>query len=224
MSQDLNPSSEPRASGARTAANAISDTVILDAARDLMATIGIRRTTMADVARAAGVSRATLYRRFPNIDELAGAVTTREFDAVLDSAPTGAVLDSGRAGAALDSGLDSGRAGADALSALVGVIVHLVHVSREHPLLRRIVELDPEWLTPYLLHRSGRTSDAQLSRLEAAVAGAVAAGAVRAADPHELATAILLTAWSFALTGPVFADPDVLDRQLTELLTRYLQP
>ncbi|MFC7752865.1 TetR/AcrR family transcriptional regulator [Tsukamurella soli] len=184
--------------------------MILDAARDLIATVGIRRTTMADVARAAKVSRATLYRRFPNIETLAASVTTREFNAVLDAAPTGAELDAAIATEPLD--------------VLVGLVVHLVHVSREHPLLRRIVELDPEWLTPYLLQRTGRTSTAQLDRIEAVVTQAVAAGVVRQDDPHELATAILLLAWSFALTGPVFATPDVLDHQLTELLTRYLKP
>ncbi|MDF0529160.1 helix-turn-helix domain containing protein [Tsukamurella sp. 8F] len=197
MSQDLN--------GGRVPANAIPEDVILDAARDLLATVGIRRTTMADVARAAVVSRATLYRRFSNIEELAAAVTTREFQNALGEV------------AAADTG---------DLDGLVTIVVHAVRVARTHPLMRRIVQLDPDWLATYLLQRPGRTSTMQLGVVEDRLARAVDAGVCRDDDPHELAVGVLLTAWSFALTGPVFAPDDstLLDHQLTELLTRYLRP
>ena len=39
------------------------DDVLLDAARACVLAVGVRRTTFSDVARRAGVSRMTLYRR-----------------------------------------------------------------------------------------------------------------------------------------------------------------
>ncbi len=47
---------------------------ILDAARRCYVTIGWDKTTMEDVGRIAGMSRATLYKTFPTSDELHQAV------------------------------------------------------------------------------------------------------------------------------------------------------
>jgi len=201
MSQDLNP----RGSSARGPANAVDDEHILDAARDLMSTIGIRRTTMADVARTAQVSRATLYRRYPNVQALAAAVTTREFVAALTSV-----------------GLFDGATGRETVARTVA---HVTAAARSHPLLRRIVELDPEFLMPYLLHRTGRTSRAQLEALTSGVAAGQTDGSIREGDPAEHAVVVLQLAWSSALTGPVFTESaDLLDAQLFDLIDRYLKP
>ena len=201
MSQDLNP----RGSSARGPANAVDDEHILDAARDLMSTIGIRRTTMADVARTAQVSRATLYRRYPNVQALAAAVTTREFVAALTSV-----------------GLFDGATGRETVARTVA---HVTAAARSHPLLRRIVELDPEFLMPYLLHRTGRTSRAQLEALTSGVAAGQTDGSIREGDPAEHAAVVLQLAWSSALTGPVFTESaDLLDAQLFDLIDRYLKP
>ncbi|MFT4086912.1 MAG: TetR/AcrR family transcriptional regulator [Gordonia sp. (in: high G+C Gram-positive bacteria)] len=206
MSQQLKSDGELPAK--RIAANAIDDDVIVDAATKLMTTIGIRRTTMADVARTAGVSRATLYRKFANVNEIAAAVTTREFSAIVTSA----------AAQNAEPGLPS----------IVGMLVHIVSEIRRHPLLRRIVELDPEFLIPYLLHRTGQTSRGQLAVISTTITHGQADGAIRAGDPDKMAATVLQMAWSFALTGPVFVTgPDadaILDSELTDLLERYLRP
>ena len=57
---------------------AIPEEQILDAAYELLLAVGMRRMSMADIARRAGVSRATLYRRWPNVAAVIGALTTRE--------------------------------------------------------------------------------------------------------------------------------------------------
>src|SRR5690349_23687196 len=62
----------------RTAARTADDTV-LDAARDCVLAVGVRRTTLTDVARRAGVSRMTLYRRWPDVRTLVGDLMTREW-------------------------------------------------------------------------------------------------------------------------------------------------
>jgi AcrR family transcriptional regulator len=51
---------------------------ILDAAVVEFERHGFRRVALDDVARRAGVSRTTIYRRFANKDELVGAVIERE--------------------------------------------------------------------------------------------------------------------------------------------------
>lgn len=57
---------------------------ILDAARDQFSAIGVRHSTMDDVARRAGVARITVYRRFPTRDALVEQVTLREYRQYFD--------------------------------------------------------------------------------------------------------------------------------------------
>lgn len=59
--------------GADTASEAILDAALVEFERH-----GFRRVALDDVARRAGVSRTTIYRRFANRDELVGAVIERE--------------------------------------------------------------------------------------------------------------------------------------------------
>ncbi|MGV0740848.1 TetR/AcrR family transcriptional regulator [Mycolicibacterium sp. XJ870] len=59
--------------GADAASEAILDAALVEFERH-----GFRRVALDDVARRAGVSRTTIYRRFANRDELVGAVIERE--------------------------------------------------------------------------------------------------------------------------------------------------
>lgn len=51
---------------------------ILDAALELFAEFGIKRTTIGDIARRAGIDRVTVYRRIGNKDQVIQSVVTRE--------------------------------------------------------------------------------------------------------------------------------------------------
>ncbi|YCK36196.1 TetR/AcrR family transcriptional regulator [Actinomadura sp. ATCC 39365] len=124
---------------------------VLDAARACVLAYGVRRTTLTDVAKRAGVSRMTIYRRWPDVRSLVADLMTREWVAVV-------------------SGLD--------LSAPVPAIVAGVRGLRGHPLWRKIVEADPELLLPYLLDRRGASHEAVLALLEPAVGGPARARAV----------------------------------------------
>src|SRR6478672_12985847 len=106
----------------------IPEEQILDAACDLVLAVGMRRMNMADLARSAGVSRATLYRRFPNVDAVVAALTTRELGAIVAGA--------------------FARPGKDTRSIVVSGIVATVRAVRTHPLTRKIVDVDPEFLLP----------------------------------------------------------------------------
>ena len=51
---------------------------VLDAAADCYLRLGVTKTTAADIASAAGISRATLYRRFGSHETIFMAVLERE--------------------------------------------------------------------------------------------------------------------------------------------------
>ncbi|MEV6757215.1 TetR/AcrR family transcriptional regulator [Streptomyces sp. NPDC051214] len=57
---------------------------LLDAAYEQFCRMGIKRSTMADVARLAGVSRITVYRRFATKETLVEHVVRREFRRYFD--------------------------------------------------------------------------------------------------------------------------------------------
>lgn len=64
----------PRRKTRNTASAADQESAILDAAAVEFASIGVRRANIDEVAARAGVSRSTLYRRFPNKEALLLAV------------------------------------------------------------------------------------------------------------------------------------------------------
>lgn len=201
LSQRCNePEDGPRA------VNAIPEQRILDAAYDLVLAVGMRRMTMADIARRADISRATLYRRWANVRAVVAALVTREFTAYAT-----------QISATEGNGRDT----------VVSAVTHVVGELRVHPLVRKIIDVDPDFLIPYLFHRTGATSNAQLDLVETAVRSGQNDGSVRLGEPDMLARAVLLTAWSFTLSGPVFVSAEAypaLDSELSLLLERYLRP
>jgi AcrR family transcriptional regulator len=62
------------------------DSAALDAAAACYLRLGVGRTTAADIARSAGISRATLYRRHGSHEAIFLAVLTRESEAMAEAA------------------------------------------------------------------------------------------------------------------------------------------
>ena len=183
--------------------NGDPDDFLLDAARDCLLAVGWRRTTLTDVARRAGLSRMTIYRRWPDMASLLSDLMVREWSGVVEQAA-----------------LHGESASPDRLAAGVA---NTVRALRENALFRKIVEVDPELLLPYLLDRRGRTQDSLLGLLEAAIANGQADGVVRAGDPELMARSILLTAHGFALSAQTMTLPiAALDAELCTLTERYL--
>ncbi|HEV7900219.1 MAG TPA: helix-turn-helix domain-containing protein [Planosporangium sp.] len=215
--------------GREQQAGRTEEDTLLDAARACVLAVGLRRTTLTDVARRAGVSRMTIYRRWPDMRALVGDLMTREWGALTRTAmaaaegsPSGAGNGAGNGAGAVD--------GADrtARQRFVAAIVAGTRALRHHPVFRRIVELDPEILLPYLVDRRGRSQDEMLAMMTAAIAGGAADGSVRGGDPGLLARGALLAAHGFAVSLQTMTDDgydeDALDAQLRLLLDRYLQP
>jgi TetR/AcrR family transcriptional regulator len=101
------------------------DRTILDTARAVFETYGVRRANIEDVAARAGVSRSTIYRRFPSKDDLFEKVVRREAELFFTT-------------------LDDATRGRDPQEAVIEAFalgVRLVHDSR---LYSRIVDSEPE--------------------------------------------------------------------------------
>ena len=176
---------------------------VLDAARDCILDVGLRRTTLADVARRAGVSRMTVYRQHADLDALVAALLTRELTGLLDEVQ------------------EQLRHLPTARERLVAAAVEVVQRLGHHPLYRRILDLDPELLLPLVVDRFGSTQKAAMALLEAQVVEGQQDGSIRAVPPATAATAVLLTVQSFVLSARL-VDEDVR-LQLRPLLEGYLR-
>jgi AcrR family transcriptional regulator len=144
---------------------------ILDAARATVLDFGVRRTTVSEVARRAGLSRMTVYRRYPDGAELMRALMTREFGEVLVRAR------------GETASLATGR------ERLVQASLRSIELLMTHPLMLRLLEVDPEMLLPYLTERIGRFQELAREAVAAAVADGQADGSIRPGDPATLAAA-----------------------------------
>ena len=174
----------------------------LDVARDCILDIGWRRTTLTEVARRAGVSRMTIYRSWPDMPTLLGDLMTREWAGVVTAI--------------------------DPSCSITDQIIDSVRALRGNELFQRIVELDPELLLPYLLHRRGRSQDLILELIEGAIRDGQAAGTIRAGNPVVMARSLALAAQGFVLSGHTMVDDDVTEEDLADearlLFTRVLAP
>ncbi|WP_328862680.1 TetR/AcrR family transcriptional regulator [Streptomyces sp. NBC_00306] len=186
---------------------------VLDAARDCVLAVGVRRTTLTDVARRAGVSRMTLYRRWPDVRTLVGDLMTREWIAVAQ----GALPQADDAAPTRDRLVDGLAAGAQAF--------------RAHPLFRKIIDVDPELLLPYLLDRRGATQDALLELIVTAVEEGQADGSLRRDHAVRQARSLLLVVQGFTLSLRTMTDdsePDLtaaaFQQELRTVLERMLAP
>ncbi|MET8954135.1 TetR/AcrR family transcriptional regulator [Streptomyces sp. NPDC004129] len=193
--------------------NASDSDPVLDAVRDCVLAVGVRRTTLTDVARRAGVSRMTLYRRWPDVRSLVGDLMTREWI----EAATGAMPERSQV--------------TDARTLIVEGLVNGVDAFRRHVLFRKIIDVDPELLLPYVLDRRGASQDALLELLAAAVEEGHADGSVRPGHPRRLARSLLLVAQSFTLSLRTMTEEDDAELgteafygELRTILERTLTP
>jgi AcrR family transcriptional regulator len=178
---------------------------VLDAVRDCVLAVGVRRTTLTDVARRAGVSRMTLYRRWPDVRTLVGDLMTREWVEAATRA------------------MPERRTGTSARALIVDGLVAGVRAFRAHPLFRKIIDVDPELLLPYVLDRRGASQEALLDLILGTLREGHADGSVRAEHADRQARALLLIVQSFTLSLRTMTDEDdpelTSDAFLTELRT-----
>jgi AcrR family transcriptional regulator len=180
---------------------------ILDATRSSVLDFGIRRTTLTDVARRAGVSRMTVYRRYPDVDAVLRDLMTREFGAAMTEVTT-------RVG------------GPDGRSRLIARLVATIAAFRASPLMAKVVEAEPELLLPYILDRMGETHRAAIALALTDLTDGQADGSIRAGDPRTIAQVLLLIVQSFILSASIAEDVGEAAQlnELARLLDAGLRP
>lgn len=155
---------------------------ILDAALAKAETFGIRRTTMEDVARAAGVSRITVYRYFESKDVLISSVVLRE---------------ARRFFGALDAAIDGYDTVEDRI--VEGFVVSLDYL-QHHSLLNRLLEIEADSVLPFLTTAGGPLLATARSHVGALLAKDVSAGRIPPFDVELVAEMLTRLCFSFLLT------------------------
>jgi AcrR family transcriptional regulator len=180
---------------------------ILDAALAQFVDFGLRRTSVDDVAKRAGVSRVTVYRRFQNRDVLVGATLAREYQrflAVLD--PVVRVLPTMQE------------------RVVEGFLVTLRHV-RSHPLLGGLLRSEPETVLPALTVDGGPALVAMRDYLTRAFERFQREAGVEVPDPDPAPAAEIMVriVMSFLL-NPTSCVDLADDEAVRSFARRYLAP
>ena len=174
---------------------------LLDATQASILDVGLRRTTLADVARRAGVSRMTVYRQFADLDSLVAALLTREISALLVEVE------------------EEVHPLATSRERLVEACVRTVERLREHALYRRLLDLDPEMLLPFVFDRFGSSQRAARDLVADQLQGAD--GSIRELDVESTATAVLLVCQSFVFAARMIGQAEL--KELRQVLEGYLR-
>lgn len=187
-----------------------TENAILDAAGQCVLAFGVRRTSLSDVARRAGVSRPTVYRYWPDLQALVADLMTRELATVFTAAaqdPPGA------------PGSVRERAVRQFLAAAAGL--------RAHPLLTKIMQVDPELLQPYVFDRLGASQRMALGFIAGLIRAGQQDGSIRAGDETAMSVTVLLSVQSLVLSAHTtdgLLTTEQRDAEAALMLDRYLRP
>ncbi|MGW5075060.1 TetR family transcriptional regulator [Rhodococcus sp. NPDC004095] len=183
-----------------TARSASPEMAMLDAARDEFERYGIRRTNMDDIARRAGISRSTLYRRFPNKDTLVETLVLHDT-------------------AAFFAELDRVAANRDPRSAVVECFTRGVRLAQEMPLVARILESEPE----LILGLTNRTDGAPITQAAAQVAVTLRRSGVTMSDEDLTAVSEILVRIAVSLMLNPQGQLDISNQEaVRQYAERYL--
>jgi len=183
--------------------------LVLDAARRCLIRSNGHRVTVSEVAREAGVSRPTVYRRWPDISEIIRALLTREVLGTVESAAGASLVD-----------------GAEELDDLVSLIVRVVAALRANELIASLWREQRDFMAPYVFERLGTSQQGVLALLADLLAQGQSRGQVRVGDTKQMAAMVLMMAQAFLQSGALVSDilADDWRTELCHVLGGYLRP
>lgn len=178
---------------------------VLDAARSCILEHGVRRTTLAEIARRAEVSRPTVYRRWTDTRAVVSSLLTREIGALIPS-------------------FDATASGREQIVTAVGQAADRI---RTHPLFVKILRSDSDVLATYILHRLGTSQALIIDTLTSLIVVGQRDSSIRPGDPAALATMLLLMVQSAVQSAEMVSErisgAEVM-RQMTYAVDAYLRP
>lgn len=187
-----------------------NDDVLLRAVRDEVLAYGVRRATATSIAQRAGVSRVTVYRRGGGIKALVLDALVTEFQRALLEV-----------GARVEAQGEP-RTGRERIVANATELVDTLH---DAPLVRALLEHDPDLLLPYVVDRFGRSQQLVLDGLADDIADGQADGSVRDGDPGLLAQVLLQALTPFVIGGRLMTrdhEPAAVRAELCQLVDGFL--
>lgn len=178
---------------------------ILDAALEQFTLLGLRRSSVDDVAKRAGVSRVTVFRRFQSKDKLVEATLLRELSRFFQL---------------LDSTVEALPTMEERV--VEGFVVALRH-TRAHPLFGGLLRLEPEVVLPYMTVQGGSSLSATVAYLTGHLRRAQQTEGRPDEDPQPVAELMVRVAVSFLLNPGSCIEMDDED-QARAFARRYLAP
>ncbi|MGB8407963.1 MAG: helix-turn-helix domain-containing protein [Mycobacterium sp.] len=178
---------------------------IIDAAADCVIAFGVDRVTLAEIARRAGVSRPTVYRRWPDTQSILATLLTSRITNSLNEIR---VAGSGRA-------------------ALVARMVAVAGKLRQDEVIMSVLSTGPDLAMVYIAQRMGTSQQILLEVVAEELSTAQRDGSVRIGDPRQLAAMCLLIVQSAIQSAQMVApvlDVAALDTELAHSLNGYLRP
>jgi AcrR family transcriptional regulator len=179
------------------------DDRIMTAAASCVRDFGVDRVTLAEIARRAGVSRPTVYRRWPDTRTILASLLTDRITGAWTSVPA----------------RQSGREG------VVARIVEVAQRLRDDDLIVAVLRSAPDLAMVYITGRLGTSQQILIDLVEQDLRSAQADGSVRAGDARQMSAMVLLIAQSTIQSGPIvetILDADSLATELSHALNGYL--
>jgi len=186
---------------------------ILDATAELLQKWGYRKTTIEDIARAAGVSKATVYLSWKTREALLMALIEREQRAAYDE---------------IIQRMEEDPEG----MTLPGLVKHSILTTFKKPLLKSLVLQDSRFLGELLLREYNETAyQAQMQGYMTVMNLLRKLGVIRDdVDLREQAVMLISVSWGFLLTDPLlppefkFASDEEMVERIYRTLQRLLEP
>ncbi|HUM87413.1 MAG TPA: TetR/AcrR family transcriptional regulator [Actinomycetota bacterium] len=174
---------------------------LLDSASELIIKGGPAAATVSAIATGAGVSRMTVYRKFPDRHAIIAALFNRELGTIVAEA----------------SSLEA----PDQRTRIVEAVALSVNGINDHPLMQAVLRHEPTELTEWITGRLGATQRLARSVLrELIVTGqpGTGDGSVRAGNPDAMSLTLVLVAQTFVFAHQIGGS----DAELRLLVKGYL--
>lgn len=176
---------------------------ILDAAASCVVDYGVKRVTLAEIARRACVSRPTVYRRWPDTQSILASLMTDRITGIWRETPS----------------LGGDR------EALVARIIQVADRLRHDAVVMSVFQAAPEVAMVYITQRLGTSQQVLLDAVTRELREAQRGGTVRKGDPRQLAAMVLLITQSAIQSSQIvrpILDDAALAVELAHSLNGYL--